>query len=154
MRAVIIVIRTWRNQLHGVRPEQGQFPDVLLPHGNRPAIVGIRLRSVAQLMPPNRDLWSRRHRQPVRNLEPLPRHSGLPQKVPCAKHHATVIIARDNHAAPVHRDGEALRRTRPPSDRKPRTTCGIASQPQLRALLHFLGKHLSSLLFDGGCIRT
>ena len=50
MGAVRKIVGDRRNKLDCVRPEDRQFADVLIPHRHRPAVVGVRLGPVAELM--------------------------------------------------------------------------------------------------------
>ena len=50
MGAVGIVVGARRNQLDGVCSEHGKVPDILLPHGNGPAIVGVGFGAIAELV--------------------------------------------------------------------------------------------------------
>ena len=50
MRAVGVVVGARRDQLDRVGAEDGQVADVLLPHRDGPAVVGVGLGPVAELM--------------------------------------------------------------------------------------------------------
>ena len=49
----VLVVRLRRNQLHRVRAEYGEVADILLPLVKIPAVIGVRLRAIAQLVPAN-----------------------------------------------------------------------------------------------------
>jgi hypothetical protein len=56
VRAVRGIVRPRRHQFDRVGPEDGEITNVLLPHGNVPCVVGIRLWTVAKLVPAQRHL--------------------------------------------------------------------------------------------------
>ena len=50
MRAIRHIVRPRRDEFDGIGSENRQVADVLIPYLNRPCVVGIRLRPIAELM--------------------------------------------------------------------------------------------------------
>src|SRR5215472_10461039 len=98
MRAVIVVIRTGRNQFDRVVTEDRQFSNVLLPHRYIPCVVGVGLWAISKLLATYGVMWGRGNVQIRIEIQPLPRHMELPQKVARAEDDAAVVSAGDRHA--------------------------------------------------------
>ena len=96
MRAVVVIVRTGRNQFDGVGAKDGKFANILFPHRDRPRVIGIGFWTIAKLMPANCHVWRRGLFYAGWQIEPLPFHCQLAQQIARSKHHATVVIAGDN----------------------------------------------------------
>src|SRR5262245_27358598 len=95
MRTVGGVIGTRRNQLNGVRAKDGQVAYVLLPHRQRPAVVGIGLRAIAELMPAQRVFRRRNDVEAVGQGDLALRHPQRAQQAADAEEYAARVIASD-----------------------------------------------------------
>ena len=85
MRAVRIVVGTRRNQFDGVRAEHREVADILLPHRDGPAVVGVGLRPVSELMTAQLVLRRCRHIQRLREFDLLPPVIQRTQQMPIPK---------------------------------------------------------------------
>ena len=95
MRAVGVVVGPGRNQLDGVGAEDGQVADVPLPLRQVPAVVGIGLGAVAELMaaegiPRARFDLERRRQQDAALGRPQ-----LAEQPADAEEHAACVVAGD-----------------------------------------------------------
>ena len=112
MRAVGLVIGARRDQLDGVGSEDGQIANVLLPHRHGPAIVGIGLRPVAELMAAQGITRGAGFAPAVGNGNRTFFHSQLAQQTANAKQDAARIVSRDSDPGVAGFDVVSLGRSR------------------------------------------
>ena len=109
MRAIRRIVRSWRDQLDGVRSEDREIPDVLFPHRHVPRVVGVRLRAVSQLVAAQCHLRRGDDREIRRHPQRPALHSQLAQQSADAEQHASGVRAQHKYprrsAAPGS-DGE------------------------------------------------
>src|SRR5438128_9863012 len=97
MRTVGIVIRARRDQLDRVGAEHGQVADVLLPEREIPAVVRIRLGSIAELMAANGVLGGGSNAEIVGKGYLASSQMHFAQQPADAKQHSARIVADNKH---------------------------------------------------------
>jgi hypothetical protein len=112
--AVGVVVRARGDQFDGVGAEDSEVAEIALPLVEVPAVVGVGLGAIAQLVPAQG--MARRGREPEsrREEDPPPRHPQLAEQPPDAEEHAAWVVADDEDRAVVLRgqDPVALRAAR------------------------------------------
>ena len=88
------------DQLDGVGAEDREVADVLLPLREVPGVVRVRLRPVAELVPPDRHLGRGLDPEPVREEHPPARHPQLAEQPADAEEDASGVVAGDEDHRP------------------------------------------------------
>ena len=170
VRAVGVVVRARRNELDGVVAEDRQVADVLLPHRDGPAVVGVGLGPVAELMAAQRRRRRGREPQRRRDGEGAAIHAQLAEQASDAEEDAAFVGARHGHLcsrAAAGRDelkpfgagfGKTCRRG-PGAARQASDAANVDRRPSggrarghrqrdQGALLHLFDQHLHGLLLS------
>lgn len=97
MGTVTVVIGPWRHQLDRIGSPDRQIANILLPHRDIPGIIGVGLRSVAELMAPQRILWRGGYIEWDGQRDTIRRHFESPQQMADPKENSTRIVAADRY---------------------------------------------------------
>src|SRR5215472_3733894 len=93
MRAIGGIVTAWGNQLDGVHTENHHVAVILLPHGQRPAIVRIGLGPKAELMTAQGVSGSARNLGAVVQLKFIPIHLERAQEAACGEDRSPTIMS-------------------------------------------------------------
>ena len=97
VRTVGGVVGSRWDEFNGVGAEDSEIADVLFPHRNIPRVVRVRLRPIAKLMAPQRDLRSGDDREVSRRLQIAARHPQLTEQAADAEEHSALIRSKREH---------------------------------------------------------
>ncbi len=95
VRAVGGIVGTRRDEFDGVGAEDGQVADVAFPHGDAPAVVGVGLGAVAQLMAAQRILGRGAEIERAGQSNGIATHLECAQQAADAEQHAALVVAGD-----------------------------------------------------------
>ncbi len=107
--AEVGVIRARRDQLDGIGAEHGHVADVLLPHGERPAVVGVGFGAIADLVAAERVARGGRNLEPVGEVDAAGNEVQLAKQAADGEQHATGVIARQQDRPLLDADAIAFR---------------------------------------------
>src|SRR5260370_6477756 len=108
MRTIPGVVGARWNEFDGIRAEDNEIADVLLPESEVPAVVRVGLRAIAELMAAERIFGGAGDFEVVRQCYAITAHAQFAQKATDTKQESAGIVAKNDDcrrgAAPIDRN--------------------------------------------------